>query len=71
LNGGKWIIHIPKSNPISSKGTINTLKNEDIVQNEVITSPQNGNSRSIEQYYQHYDQITDKQVNDIIQRNLE
>jgi len=46
------------------------LKNEDIDQIEVITSPQNGNFRSIEQYYQNFDQITDKQVIDIIQRNL-
>jgi predicted phosphoribosyltransferase len=47
------------------------LKNEDIDQIEVITSPQNRNFVSIEQYYQHFDQITDKQVIDIIQRNLE
>jgi putative phosphoribosyl transferase len=52
--------------PISPKGTINKLKNEDIDQIEVITSPQNRNFVSIEQYYQHYDQITDKQVTDII-----
>ena len=57
--------------PISPRGTINILKNEDIDLIEVITSLQNGNLRSIEQYYQNFDQITDKQVIDIIQRNLE
>jgi putative phosphoribosyl transferase len=63
----KFIIAIP----IAPKGTINTLKNEDIDQIEVITSPQNRNFLSIEQYYQNFDQVTDKQVIDIIQRNLE
>lgn len=54
--------------PISPKGTINTLKNEGIDPIEVITSPQNRNFVSIEQYYQNFDQITDKQVIDIIQQ---
>ena len=48
--------------PISPKGTSNKSKNEDIDQIEVIASPQNRNFESIEQYYQHFDQITDKQV---------
>jgi predicted phosphoribosyltransferase len=48
--------------PISPKGTTNKLKNENIDHIEVITSPQKRNFRSIEQYYQHFDQITDKQV---------
>src|SRR6266487_3442770 len=56
--------------PISPKGTINALKNEDIDQIEVITSPQNRNFLSIEQYYQNFEQVTDKQVIDTIQRNL-
>lgn len=55
---------------ISPKGTINTLKNEDIDKIEVITCPQNRNFVSIEQYYQNFDQITDNQVIDIIQRKL-
>jgi predicted phosphoribosyltransferase len=55
--------------PISLKGTTNKLKNEDIDGIEVITSLQNRNFVSIEQYYQHFDQITDKL--DFIQRNLE
>ena len=56
--------------PISPKGTINILKNEDIDHIEVITSPQNRNFRSIEQYYQNFNQVTDKHVFDIIQRTL-
>jgi predicted phosphoribosyltransferase len=56
--------------PISPKGTINILKNEEIDHIEV-TSLQNRNFVSIEQYYQNFDQITDKQVIDIIQRNLD
>jgi putative phosphoribosyl transferase len=67
-NPKKFIIAIP----ISPKGTINTLKNERIIdQIEVIASPQNRNFVSIEQYYQNFDQVTDKQVIDIIQRNVE
>jgi predicted phosphoribosyltransferase len=54
--------------PISPKGTINTLKNEGIELIEVITSPQNRNFVSIEQYYQNFVQLTDKQVIDIIER---
>jgi predicted phosphoribosyltransferase len=54
---------------VSPKRTINTLNNEDIDQIEVITSPQNRNFVSIEQYYQNFDQVTDKQVIEIIQRN--
>jgi putative phosphoribosyl transferase len=48
--------------PISPRGSINILKNEDIDLTVVITSPQNRNFISLQQYYQHYDQITDKQV---------
>jgi len=56
--------------PISPKGTINKLKNEDIDHIEVITNPQNKNFVSIEQYYRNFDQITDRQVFDIINRKL-
>jgi len=56
--------------PISPKGTINKLKSEDIDYIEVITSPQNRNFVSIEQYYRNFDQITDRQVFDIIDRKL-
>jgi putative phosphoribosyl transferase len=56
--------------PISPKGTIDKLKNEDIDHIEVITNPQNKNFVSIEQYYRNFDQITDRQVFDIINRKL-
>jgi len=53
--------------PILPKGTINTLKNEDIDQIEVITSPQNRNFLSIEQYYSDFHQLTDQEVIKILQ----
>ena len=56
--------------PISPKGTINKLKNEEIDHIEVITNPQNQNFVSIEQYYRNFDQITDRQLLDIIDRKL-
>jgi putative phosphoribosyl transferase len=56
--------------PVSPKGTINRLNNEAIDQIEVITSPQNRNFVSIQQHYQNFDQVTDKQVIEIILRNL-
>jgi len=64
-NPRKVIIAIP----ISPKGTINALKNEGIIDRiEVITSPQNRNFVSIEQYYQSFVQLSDKQVIDVIQQ---
>ena len=57
--------------PISPKGTIDKLKSEDIDHIEVITSPQNSNFLSVEQYYQNFDQITDRQVFDIMEKGLE
>ena len=56
--------------PVSPKGTIKLLKNEGIDHIEVITSPQNRNFKSIEQYYQNFDQVTDNQVFDIIKGSL-
>jgi len=56
--------------PISPKGTVDLLRNEDIDHVEVITSPQDSNFGSIEQYYQNFKQVTDKQVLDIIQRSI-
>jgi predicted phosphoribosyltransferase len=46
------------------------LRNEDIDHLEVITSPQDSNFGSIEQYYQDFSEVTDKQVLDIIQRSI-
>jgi putative phosphoribosyl transferase len=66
MNPKRLIIAVP----VSPKATINRLNNEEIDQIEVITSPQNRNFVSIEQYYQNFDQVTDKQVIEIIQRNF-
>jgi putative phosphoribosyl transferase len=66
MNPKRLIIAVP----VSPKATINRLNNEEIDQIEVITSPQNRNFMSIEQYYQNFDQVTDKQVIEIIQRNF-
>ena len=56
--------------PVSPKGTVDLLRNEDIDHLEVITSPQNANFGSIDQYYQNFNQVTDKQVLDVIQRSI-
>ena len=56
--------------PVSPKGTVDLLRNEHIDHLEVITSPQDSSFGSIEQYYQNFDQVTDKQVLDIIQRSI-
>jgi putative phosphoribosyl transferase len=56
--------------PVSPRGTINLLGNQGIDHIEVITSPQNRNFKSIEQYYQDFDQVTDNRVLDIIRRTL-
>ena len=56
--------------PVSPKGTVDLLRSQDIDHLEVITSPQDSNFSSIEQYYQNFDQVTDKQVLDIIQRSI-
>jgi predicted phosphoribosyltransferase len=56
--------------PISPKGTVNLLRNEDIDHLEFITTPHDSNFGSIEQYYQNFKQVTDKQVLDIIQRSI-
>jgi len=56
--------------PVLPKGTVTLLKNEGIDHIEVITSPQNRKFTSIERYYHNFNQITDKQVFDIIERTL-
>ena len=56
--------------PVSPKGTVNLLRNENIDYVEVITSPKDSNFGSIEQYYQNFDQVTTEQVLDIIQRSI-
>ena len=56
--------------PVLPKGTAELLRNEDIDHLEVITSARDSNFGSIEQYYQNFNQVTDKQVLDIIQRSI-
>jgi len=51
---------------ISPRSTVDLLKNEDIDHVEVITSPVDTNFRSIEQFYQNFEQVTDNRVLDII-----
>jgi putative phosphoribosyl transferase len=54
--------------PISPKGTVKLLKEEGIDHIEFIISPQDSSFGSIEQYYRNFNQITDSQVLNIIQK---
>jgi putative phosphoribosyl transferase len=54
--------------PIAPKETLNLLKNE-AVHVEVITSPSSSNFKSVGQYYQSFEPITDEQVIEIMKRN--
>ena len=51
---------------ISPRSTVDLLKNEDIDHVEVIISPVDTSFRSIEQFYQNFEQVTDNRVLDII-----
>jgi predicted phosphoribosyltransferase len=51
--------------PIAPKYTVNLLKGENIDHIEVITCP-DLNFKSLEQYYNNFSQVTDRQVIDII-----
>ena len=54
--------------PVAPKETLNLLKNEaDYV--EVITSPSTYNFKSVGQYYQNFEPVTDEQVIDVMKRN--
>ena len=54
--------------PVAPKETLNLLKNEfDHV--EVITSPSTYNFKSVGQYYQNFEPVTDEQVIDVMKRN--
>ena len=53
--------------PVSPKGTVNLVRHEGIDHIEVITSPNDANFESIEQYYLDFKQISDEQVLDILQ----
>ena len=50
--------------------TVNLLRNEDIDHIEVITSPSKYKFKSVEQFYQRFEQVTDQAVIDIIDTNL-
>jgi predicted phosphoribosyltransferase len=56
--------------PISPTGTINALKNEDVDDIKVITSPQNSKFVSIEQYYRNFEQVSEEQVLALIRRKI-
>jgi putative phosphoribosyl transferase len=56
--------------PIAPKSTLNLFKNEHIDYIEAITSPRNSIFKSVEQYYENFNQVTDEQVIDIIYRNI-
>ena len=56
--------------PISPIGTINLLKNEEIDEIKVITSPQNSKFVSIEQYYRNFEQVSEEQVLALIGRKI-
>jgi predicted phosphoribosyltransferase len=52
--------------PVSPKSTVDLLRREGIEQVEVIISPADNNFNSIEQFYLNFDQVSDKQILDII-----
>ena len=51
---------------VSPKGTVNLLRREGIDHVEAITSPNDGNFRTVEQFYQNFDQTSDNEILDII-----
>jgi len=51
---------------VSPRGTIDLLKKEGIDHVEVITSPKNNNFRTIEQFYQNFDQVSDNEILELI-----
>ena len=51
---------------VSPRGTVDLLRREGIDHVEVITSPSDNNFRSIEQFYQNFDQVSDNEILDII-----
>jgi predicted phosphoribosyltransferase len=61
------ISHLIIAIPVAPKETLNLLKKEaDIV--EVITSPSTSNFKSVGQYYQSFEPITDEQVIQIMRK---
>jgi putative phosphoribosyl transferase len=60
--------HIILAIPIAPKNTVNLFKNENIDSIEVITTP-TSNFKSVEQYYKNFNQVTDKEVIDILAKH--
>jgi putative phosphoribosyl transferase len=56
--------------PISPIGTINALKNEDVDDIRVITSPPDKKFVSIEQYYRNFEQVSEEQVLALFRRRI-
>jgi predicted phosphoribosyltransferase len=54
--------------PVAPKENLNLLKREDD-HVEVITSPSISDFKSVGQYYQCFEVVTDKQVIDVMKRN--
>ena len=54
--------------PVAPKSTIALLKNEGIEHIEVITSFDDSDFKSVEDYYDDFHQITDQEVIDVITR---
>jgi putative phosphoribosyl transferase len=55
--------------PIGPKGNIVLLKSENIDHIEVINTPENAGFKSVEQYYQDFPQVTDKEVIDSLAKS--
>jgi predicted phosphoribosyltransferase len=51
---------------VAPKGTVDLLRREGIDHVEVITSPNDGNFRTVEQFYQNFDQVSDNKILDIV-----
>jgi putative phosphoribosyl transferase len=64
-NPAHFIIAIP----VAPKDTVNLLKRENIDHLEVITSPPASNFKSVGQYYQSFEPVTDEQVMKIMKPN--
>lgn len=54
---------------VSPRSTVDLLRREGIDHVEVITSPSDNNFKSIEQFYQNFDQISENEILDIIYTN--
>lgn len=51
---------------VSPKSTVDLLRREGINHIEVITSPNDGNFRTVEQFYQNFDQVSDNEILNIL-----